>query len=94
MLPLADAGIYVLGYVILFCWFAWSLRTVVDGFKIKAELKFTSCIGISAVLPWFIFNNIYKTVGCMDPVIVLSSAHDLNCARSSIQRCFRCQLCS
>jgi hypothetical protein len=53
-------GVYVAMYVAVFIWFGWSLRQVVDGFKIKAELKFTSLVGVAAVIPWFVFNNLLK----------------------------------
>jgi hypothetical protein len=49
---------YVVLYVTVFSLFAFSLRGVMDGFKIKAELKSTGIIGILAVVPWFLFNNI------------------------------------
>jgi hypothetical protein len=55
-------GVYVATYVAVFIWFGWSLRQVVDGFKIKAELKFTSLVGVAAVIPWFVFNNLLKEI--------------------------------
>jgi len=51
-------ALYVVLYVLVFAWFGWSLRQVVDGFKIKTELKITSIIGILAVIPWVVFNNL------------------------------------
>jgi len=54
-------AVYVAVYAAIFLIFAWGLRAVVDGFKIKTELKFTGAIAIAAVIPWLLFNDKYKT---------------------------------
>jgi len=54
-------AVYVAIYAFIFLVFAWGLRAVVDGFKIKTELKFTGVIAIFAVIPWLLFNDKYKT---------------------------------
>ena len=43
---------YVAAYVLVFSWFSFSLRSVVDGFRIKSELKGTGLIALIAVIPW------------------------------------------
>lgn len=48
---------YVALYVCVFLWFGFSLRSVVDGFKIKIELKVTGFIALVAVVPWYVFNQ-------------------------------------
>lgn len=53
---------YVVAYVMVFIGFAFSLRAVVDGFKIKTELKFTSILGLIAVIPWAVFNQLFSDV--------------------------------
>lgn len=53
-------AIYVAIYVCIFCYLAWHLRGVADNFKIKTELKITGVTGIVAVIPWFIFNNVFE----------------------------------
>ena len=53
---------YFAGYLIIFVFFGWNLRSVVDGFKIKEELRFTGIVGIVAVIPWFIFNSLLEKV--------------------------------
>jgi len=60
-------GRYVLGiicsiYIFCFLLFAYKLRQVVDGFNIKNELKLTGLIGVIAVIPWFLFNQIYYDI--------------------------------
>ena len=50
-------AVYVALYVACFSWFSFSLRSVVDGFRIKTELKITGLFGLLAVVPWFVFNN-------------------------------------
>jgi len=54
-------AVYVAVYAVIFLVFAIGLRAVVDGFKIKTELKFTGVIAIAAVIPWLLFNDKYKT---------------------------------
>jgi len=53
---------YVVGYVVVFLFFAFKLRQVVDGFKIKEELKVTGVIAIVIVIPWILFNSVVKTI--------------------------------
>lgn len=48
---------YVGFYIVLFLWFAFSLRSVVDGFRIKTELKATGMIALLAAIPWYVFNQ-------------------------------------
>jgi len=54
--------VYVCIYVAVFVVFAFSMRTVVENFRIKEELKWTGLLAIAAVIPWLIFNNAAKTV--------------------------------
>lgn len=49
---------YILVYIIVFVYFSFSLRTVVENFRIKAEFKATAIIGISAAILWIIFNQV------------------------------------
>jgi hypothetical protein len=49
-------------YVAVFIFFAVSLRLVVDGFKIKEELRFTGIVGAVAVIPWILFNLAFEDV--------------------------------
>lgn len=55
-------AVYVGVYVALFSWFSFSLRSVVDGFKIKTELKITGFIALMAVVPWLSFNQYASSV--------------------------------
>jgi len=50
-------GAYVVGYTIIFLWFAFKLREVVDGFMLKPEMKITGVMGIFMWLPWIVFNS-------------------------------------
>eukprot|EP01006_Ploeotia_vitrea_P039096 TRINITY_DN66311_c4_g4_i2.p1 TRINITY_DN66311_c4_g4~~TRINITY_DN66311_c4_g4_i2.p1 ORF type:complete len:556 (-),score=324.22 TRINITY_DN66311_c4_g4_i2:198-1865(-) len=54
-------SVYVALYVVLFLGFALNLRQVVDGFRIKEELRVTGVISILAVIPWFLFNNVWES---------------------------------
>jgi len=54
--------VIILIYICVFLGFAYGLRDVVDGFHIKEELKYTACVGIVAVVPWYVFNNFLKHV--------------------------------
>jgi len=47
---------YVVSYVVVFLFLAFKLRQVVDGFKIKEELKFTGWTAVSVLIPWILFN--------------------------------------
>lgn len=47
-------------YALVFCWFAWSLRSVHDGFQIQQELKFTGLTSLMGVVPWTVFNIMFK----------------------------------
>ena len=47
---------YVTVYIAMFLWFAWKLKDVADGFRIKSELKFTGAVALVAAIPWFVFN--------------------------------------
>lgn len=60
----ADAvlAVYVALYVAVFIFFAVSLRLVVDGFKIKEELRLTGIVGAVAVVPWVLFNLAFEDV--------------------------------
>ncbi len=49
---------YVAIYVAFFVFFAVTLRSVEDNFRIKDELKLTGLIGILAVIPWLLFNRV------------------------------------
>jgi len=42
--------------------FAFQMRTVVENFRIKEELKWTGLLAIAAVIPWLAFNSAGKTV--------------------------------
>jgi hypothetical protein len=53
---------YVAIYVAAFLILAWGLRKVVDGFKIKTELKVTGVVAICAVIPWLIFNDQFQDI--------------------------------
>jgi uncharacterized membrane protein (GlpM family) len=55
-------AIIVAGYVVVFMAFALNLRQVVDGFKLKEELRFTGIVAIIAVIPWVVFNNAAESV--------------------------------
>jgi len=55
-------GVYVAGYVCVFMWFAFKLRQVVDGFKIKEEMKITGAMGIFVFVPWIVFNTRVKSI--------------------------------
>jgi len=55
-------AVYVACYIVCFIYFGFSLRAVVDGFKIKSELKATSLVCLLAVIPWFVFNNLEKEI--------------------------------
>jgi len=48
---------YVLAYAGAFLGFAFKLRQVVDGFKVKEELGFTGLLVCLSLVPWVIFNS-------------------------------------
>jgi len=54
-------AIYVLCYIVSFVFFSYGLRSVVDNFRIKEELRSTGVIGIIAVIIYGIFNVGAKT---------------------------------
>lgn len=54
--------VYVCVYVAIFSFFAIKMRQVVDGFKIKEELRFTGVICIVGLIPWFLFNTVFEDV--------------------------------
>jgi len=51
----------LIGYLVLYCvvflFFAYNLRSVVDGFQIKNELKFSGVTVIISIVPWAVFNE-------------------------------------
>lgn len=53
---------YVVMYSLVFAWFAWTLRSVIDGFQIKEELKATAGIAILTLVPWWLFNNTFDRI--------------------------------
>ncbi len=53
---------YVGAFVLCYLFFGWNLRQVVDAFQIKEELRYTGVVGILAVIPWFLFNNTYRSI--------------------------------
>jgi len=53
---------YVIAYIALLIFFAFTLRAVVDNFMIKTELKLTGIVGILAFVPWAVFNNFAKSI--------------------------------
>jgi len=55
-------AVYAAIYVLCFLAFAVNLRQVVDGFMIKEELRYTGLVGVLAVVPWVIFNNVLKEI--------------------------------
>jgi hypothetical protein len=59
---LSVLAVYVGVYVCIFLWFAFKLRQVVDGFKIKEEMKLSGTIAVIVFIPWVIFNQSAKTI--------------------------------
>jgi len=55
-------GFYVLAYSVVFSWFAHALRQVVEGFRIKEEMKFTGILALVVFIPWVMFNAIFDTI--------------------------------
>jgi len=53
---------YVVAYALAFVYFAFRLRQVVDGFKIKEELGFTGALLSACLIPWVVFNNYEATI--------------------------------
>jgi len=58
----AVLAVYVAVYLAVFFTFAYKLRQVVDGFKIKEELALTGFIAIACAIPWIAFNNFAKQI--------------------------------
>ncbi len=66
-------GCYAVAYIVLFIVFAFKLRVVRDGFRIKTELRGLGICIIIAVIPWFLFNLVFKSInGDVFPFSTLS----------------------
>lgn len=55
---------YMLVFLVIFIFFAYTLRGAHDGFYIRQELKLTGTLSIPTVFVWLLFNNVgvFKTI--------------------------------
>jgi hypothetical protein len=49
-------ALYTIAYCVIFIWLGCNLRTAIDNFGIKNELRETGLIGLCAFVPWVLFN--------------------------------------